>query len=35
MRRLDVFITKLRRYLRDDPQIQIINIRGRGYKLIM
>jgi len=34
-RSLDVFITKLRRYLRDDPNIQIINIRGRGYKLVL
>lgn len=34
-RSLDVFITKLRRYLREDPQIQIINIRGRGYKLVL
>lgn len=34
-RSLDVFITKLRRHLRDDPQIQIINIRGIGYKLIV
>ncbi|GAB4021175.1 response regulator transcription factor [Spirosoma koreense] len=33
-RSLDVFITKLRRHLRDDDQIQIINIRGIGYKLI-
>ncbi|MCF0051743.1 response regulator transcription factor [Dyadobacter sp. LJ53] len=34
-RSLDVFITKLRRHLKDDPQIQIINIRGIGYKLIV
>ncbi|SDF76749.1 DNA-binding response regulator, OmpR family, contains REC and winged-helix (wHTH) domain [Dyadobacter soli] len=34
-RSLDVFITKLRRYLREDPKIQIINIRGRGYKLVL
>ncbi|GAB2567925.1 response regulator transcription factor [Spirosoma areae] len=33
-RSLDVFITRLRRYLRDDPTVQIINIRGIGYKLI-
>lgn len=33
-RSLDVFITKLRRHLREDPRVQIINIRGRGYKLI-
>jgi len=33
-RSLDVFITKLRRYLKDDPTIGILNIRGQGYKLI-
>lgn len=33
-RSLDVFITRLRRYLKDDPQVQIVNIRGIGYKLI-
>ena len=33
-RSLDVFITKLRRYLKDDPSVSILNIRGRGYKLI-
>jgi DNA-binding response OmpR family regulator len=33
-RSLDVFITKLRKYLKDDPSILIINIRGQGYKLI-
>ena len=34
-RSLDVFITRLRRHLRDDPQVQIVNIRGIGYKLIV
>lgn len=33
-RSLDVFITKLRKYLREDPAITIMNIRGIGYKLI-
>lgn len=33
-RSLDVFITKLRRYLKDDPSVFIINIRGQGYKLV-
>jgi len=33
-RSLDVFITHLRRYLKEDPQVQIVNIRGIGYKLI-
>jgi DNA-binding response OmpR family regulator len=34
-RSLDVFITRLRRYVKDDPQVQILNIRGIGYKLIV
>jgi DNA-binding response OmpR family regulator len=33
-RSLDVFITKLRRYLKQDPSIAILNFRGQGYKLI-
>jgi DNA-binding response OmpR family regulator len=33
-RSLDVFITKLRRYLKEDPSVSILNIRGQGYKLI-
>ncbi|UTW67862.1 response regulator transcription factor [bacterium SCSIO 12643] len=33
-RSMDVFITKLRKKLKMDPDIQIINIRGCGYKLI-
>ncbi|WP_035567134.1 response regulator transcription factor [Hymenobacter sp. IS2118] len=33
-RSLDVFITRLRRCLKEDPQVQIVNIRGIGYKLV-
>jgi DNA-binding response OmpR family regulator len=33
-RSLDVFITKLRKYLKQDPSIAILNFRGQGYKLI-
>lgn len=33
-RSMDVFITKLRKKLKDDPSIQILNVRGYGYKLI-
>ncbi|MDH6303787.1 two-component system response regulator TrcR [Parabacteroides sp. PF5-5] len=33
-RSLHVFITKLRRKLSADPSIQILNVRGIGYKLI-
>jgi DNA-binding response OmpR family regulator len=31
---MDVYITKLRKYFSGDPSIQIINIRGKGFKLI-
>lgn len=33
-RTMDVFITKLRKHLKKDPAVEIINIRGVGYKLI-
>lgn len=33
-RSMDVYITKLRKILKDDPGVQIINIHGKGYKLI-
>jgi DNA-binding response OmpR family regulator len=33
-RSMDVYITKLRKYMKDDPSITILNVRGRGFKLI-
>ncbi|SFZ90897.1 DNA-binding response regulator, OmpR family, contains REC and winged-helix (wHTH) domain [Flaviramulus basaltis] len=33
-RSMDVFITKLRKRLKQDSNIEIINVRGFGYKLI-
>jgi len=33
-RSMDVFITKLRKKLKQDPSIQILNVRGYGYKLV-
>lgn len=33
-RSMDVYITKLRKHLKDDPGIQIMNIHGKGYKLV-
>ncbi|OAV76189.1 Transcriptional regulatory protein CusR [Bacteroidales bacterium Barb7] len=33
-RSMDVYITKLRKLLKDDPKLEIINIHGKGYKLI-
>jgi len=34
-RSMDVYITKLRKHLKDDPTIQIMNIHGKGYKLVV
>lgn len=33
-RNLDVYITKLRDYLKDDPSIEIITIKGIGYHFV-
>jgi len=33
-RTMDVFITKLRKHLQQDPSVEIINMRGVGYKLV-
>lgn len=33
-RSMDVYITKLRKFMKEDPTIQIINVRGKGFKLI-
>ena len=33
-RSMDVYITKLRKLLKDDPRLEIMNIHGKGYKLI-
>jgi len=32
-RSMDVFISKLRKYLKDDPAISITNVHGTGFKL--
>lgn len=32
-RSMDVFISKLRKYLKDDPRISITNVHGTGFKL--
>src|ERR1044071_5699357 len=34
-RSMDVYIAKLRKYLRDDPQVEIVNIHGNGFRLVM
>ena len=34
-RSMDVYITKLRKHLKDDPSIDINNVHGKGYRLIV
>ena len=34
-RSMDVYIAKLRKYLKNDSSIQIINVHGRGFKLLV
>ncbi|MFN8279988.1 MAG: response regulator transcription factor [Saprospiraceae bacterium] len=34
-RSMDVFITKIRKYLADDPDIEISNIHGNGFRMII
>ena len=34
-RSMDVFLSKLRKYLREDPKVEIINVHGKGYKLLV
>jgi DNA-binding response OmpR family regulator len=33
-RSMDVYIAKLRKYLRDDVNIEIVNIHGNGFRLV-
>jgi DNA-binding response OmpR family regulator len=33
-RSMDVYITKLRKYLKSDDRLQIINVHGTGFKLL-
>jgi len=34
-RSMDVFIVKLRKYLKDDTNVEIVNIHGNGYRLVV
>lgn len=34
-RSMDVFISKLRKYLREDPRVQILGIHGKGFRLVV
>ncbi|QHV95480.1 response regulator transcription factor [Spirosoma endbachense] len=33
-RSMDVYVTKLRKYLKDDTSVQLVNVHGEGFKLI-
>ena len=34
-RSMDVYITKLRKYLKKDPKIELLNVHGIGFKLLV
>ena len=34
-RSMDVYITKLRKYFKDDPSVDIQNVHGVGFKLVV
>ena len=34
-RSMDVYITKLRKHLKKDSNVEILNVHGKGYKLII
>lgn len=34
-RSMDVYIAKLRKYLKDDVKVEIVNVHGKGFKLLV
>ncbi len=32
---MDVYIAKLRKYLKEDETIEIVNIHGNGFRLVV
>jgi DNA-binding response OmpR family regulator len=34
-RSMDVYIAKLRKYLKEDPSVEVLNIHGTGFKMII
>lgn len=34
-RSMDVFLSKLRKFLKDDESVEIVNVHGKGYKLLV
>jgi two-component system, OmpR family, response regulator len=33
-RSMDVYVAKLRKYLKDDPDVEILNVHGKGFRLM-
>ena len=33
-RSMDVYITKLRKFLKEDPEVELLNVHGVGFKLV-
>jgi two-component system, OmpR family, response regulator VicR len=34
-RSMDVFISRLRKYLKDDPRVEILSVHGAGFRLVV
>ena len=34
-RSMDVYITKLRKYFKDEPNVDLVNVHGVGFKLLV
>ena len=34
-RSMDVYIAKLRKYLKEDTSVELINVHGKGFKLLV
>lgn len=34
-RSMDVYVTKLRKHLKDDPKLELLNVHGKGFKLLV
>lgn len=34
-RSMDVYVVKLRKYLKNDPRVELLNVHGVGFKLVM
>jgi DNA-binding response OmpR family regulator len=34
-RSMDVYVTKLRKYFKDEPNVELVNVHGVGFKLLV